>query len=67
MVNCSSRIFANGDEAVAWAEEERKGHLPAGGRNDRAEGVSKRIVERFAFRFCFVRWCVLQPQRICAV
>jgi hypothetical protein len=25
-----SRIFATGDEATAWAEEERKGHLAKG-------------------------------------
>jgi len=25
-----SRIFTNGDEAVAWAEEERQGHLAKG-------------------------------------
>jgi hypothetical protein len=25
-----SRIFENGDEAVTWAEEERKGHLAKG-------------------------------------
>ena len=25
-----SRIFSNGDDAVAWAEEERQGHLAKG-------------------------------------
>jgi hypothetical protein len=25
-----SRIFSNGDDAVAWAEEERKRHLAKG-------------------------------------
>jgi hypothetical protein len=25
-----SRIFVSGDEATAWAEEERKGHLATG-------------------------------------
>ena len=49
-----SRICASGDEAVASAKAERKGHLAKGGRNNRVEVVSNRIVERFKVLLCAV-------------